>query len=92
MQSQNIRANTVTYSAAISACEKGWQWQQALRLLGDMQIKNIWADTVSYSAAISACEKGWQWQQALRLLGDMQIQNGKHPDPQRPSRAEVLYL
>ena len=55
---EGIPADTITYSAAISACEKGGQWQRALQLLEDMQAKGIPADTITYSAAISACEKG----------------------------------
>ena len=33
------KATVITYSAAISACEKGSQWQRALMLLGEMDKK-----------------------------------------------------
>ena len=66
MQAEGIPADTITYGAAvaagaaISACEKGRQWQQALQPMEDMQAKGIPANTITYGAAISACEKGRQ--------------------------------
>ena len=74
MQAKGIPADTIMYCAAISACEKGGQWQRALQLMEDMQAEGIPADTITYSAAISACEKGRQWQRALRLMKDMQAE------------------
>ena len=46
---------------AISACEKGQQWQRALALLEDMQGRCLEPNVISLSAAISACEKGPPW-------------------------------
>jgi pentatricopeptide repeat protein len=63
--------NDRTYNAAISACAKGGQWQQALSLLQEMREKGVIPDRITYSAAISACGKGGQWQQALSLLQEM---------------------
>ncbi|CAK0890906.1 unnamed protein product [Prorocentrum cordatum] len=57
-----------SYSAGISACEKGEQWQQALSLLSEMSERKVDLDVVSCSACVSACEKGGQWEHALRLL------------------------
>ena len=63
-----IAADVYSYSAVISACEKGNQWQQALNLFEEMPKATVAADVISYSATISACEKGGQWQQALNLF------------------------
>ena len=63
-----MQYNVISYSAAISACEKGGQWQHALALLQTMCNGRVWPDTVSYGAAISACEKGKRWELALELL------------------------
>merc|ERR1711938_278624 len=67
-----VTPNTITYNAAISACEKGGQWERALALLDAMQAAGVAPDTITYSAAISACEKGGQWERALALLDEMQ--------------------
>ncbi|CAK0865090.1 unnamed protein product [Prorocentrum cordatum] len=61
----------LSYSAGISACEKGVQWQRALVLISDMREAKLEADVVSYNAGISACEKGGQWQRALALLSEI---------------------
>ena len=57
--------NVITYFAAISACEKGGEWQQALGLLAVTQTADLVPNIITYNAAISACAKGQQWQQAL---------------------------
>eukprot|EP00933_Yihiella_yeosuensis_P059746 TRINITY_DN6135_c0_g1_i9.p1 TRINITY_DN6135_c0_g1~~TRINITY_DN6135_c0_g1_i9.p1 ORF type:complete len:145 (+),score=13.01 TRINITY_DN6135_c0_g1_i9:237-671(+) len=63
-----LRKNEISYSAAISACEKGGQWQTALNLLSLMHQSRVVPNVISYSAAIRACETGCQWQLALILL------------------------
>ena len=72
MRSVSVPADVITYSASISACEKGQQWQCALGLLESMRSVSVPANVITYSASISACEKGQQWQCALRLLESMQ--------------------
>jgi pentatricopeptide repeat domain-containing protein 1 len=69
-----VKPTTVSYSAAISACEKGEpaQWALALQLLVRMGRANITADVVCFSAAISACGRGRQWERAVSLLRTMQ--------------------
>ena len=62
-----------SYSAAISACEKGGQWQRALALLKAMCEGRVWPDTPGYNAAVSACEKGKQWELGLHLLEECKV-------------------
>ena len=57
--------DVITYDAAISACAKGEQWQQAFGLLEVVQQAAALPTVFSYNSAISACEKVQQWQQAL---------------------------
>ena len=57
-----LMPNVVSWSAAISACEKGEQWEGALGLLQEMVHQLLTPDVVSWSAAIRACEKGMQWE------------------------------
>ena len=70
MKKKGITPVVITYSAAISACEKGQQWEEALRLLGEMKKKDITPNVITYNTTISACEKGGQWVEALRLFGE----------------------
>ena len=67
--------DVVSYSTAISACEKGKRWQEALQLLlemlQEMLHRSLTPNVVSHSAAISACEKGKHWEEALCLLREV---------------------
>ena len=76
---RGIEPDVITYSAAISACEKGGQWKHALRVLEEMRSSGTKPTVISYSAAISACEKGGQWERALELLEEMKS-TGVEPD------------
>ena len=49
--------DVISFSAAISACEKGGQWERALSLLEDIKSRGVEPDVISFSAAISACEQ-----------------------------------
>ena len=72
-----ITPDTITYSAAISACEKAGGidgMNNTLKLLQEMKEEGITPDTISYSAAISACEKAGgteSMKNALTLLQEM---------------------
>eukprot|EP00933_Yihiella_yeosuensis_P079342 TRINITY_DN9183_c0_g1_i7.p1 TRINITY_DN9183_c0_g1~~TRINITY_DN9183_c0_g1_i7.p1 ORF type:complete len:143 (-),score=10.34 TRINITY_DN9183_c0_g1_i7:198-626(-) len=71
MPQTKVAPNTISYNAAISACQRGGQWQLALNLLSLMPQSEISPDAISYNAAIIACEEGGQWQLALDLIGLM---------------------
>ena len=64
--------NVIAYIAAVSACVKGEQWQQALGLLAVMRQAELLPNVILYGVAISACEEGQQWKQALGLLAVIQ--------------------
>ena len=61
MLHRSLTPEVVSHNAAISACEKGKHWEEALRLLQEMLHRSLTPDVVSHSAAISACEKGKHW-------------------------------
>jgi pentatricopeptide repeat domain-containing protein 1 len=71
MPEAKFQPNQISYNAAISACEKAGEWQQALTLLSLMPEVMVVPNEITYNAAISACEKGYQWQLALNLLSLM---------------------
>ena len=71
MPKVKVSPTVISYSAAISACEKGAQWERALTLFQAMPKAKIPSDVISCNAAISACEKGGQWEQALTLFHAM---------------------
>ena len=66
----NLKPDVVSYSAAISAFEKGADWLLPIELLKEIRQWNMKPDLVSYSAAISACEKGSEWLLPFELLKD----------------------
>ena len=53
-----LRADAISFSAAISACEKAMQWQQALLVLGDVEHSLLELDIILCNAALSSCAKG----------------------------------
>ena len=60
--------NVISYSASITACEKGAMWQEALSLFHQMQHVAISPNLHSYNSTISSCEKATQWQKALVIF------------------------
>ena len=49
-----------TYSALISACEKGKQPERALKVFDAMVEQGVVPNSITCDALISACEKGEQ--------------------------------
>ena len=66
------RPNRIICNAAISACEKGSQWEIASCLLRGMTEQQLLPDCISYTAVISCCHKNSLWIAALCLLSEMQ--------------------
>ena len=72
MQFRGLLSDAITYSVAISACEKGQRSQQVLHLLQEMQLRDLLPALITYSAAISEREWCQQPQQALQSLLEVQ--------------------
>ena len=58
----------ITYSALISACEKGTLPQRALQLFEAMLYQGLLPNVITYSALITACGNGALPQRALQLF------------------------
>lgn len=56
--SRHLKPDVISYSAALSACQKGEQWLAALTLLKEMRNQTIRPNEATYCTAISASEKG----------------------------------
>ena len=71
---QGVYPDTITYNAAISACEKGGRPDKALELFDHLLKEGpnfptpVYPDTITYSAAISACEKAGRADRYPELL------------------------
>ena len=60
MRKVGMPLDVISFIAAMSACEKGRQWEKGLSLLGEMRKVDVTLNVISVSAAISACKKGRQ--------------------------------
>ncbi|CAE7947721.1 unnamed protein product [Symbiodinium sp. KB8] len=69
---RRLRADTIMYSSAVSACGRAFEWQQALRLLGEVEMEQFAPEIVVYNSAITACEKTEKWEAALQLMSYME--------------------
>nr|WP_231680168.1 hypothetical protein [Ralstonia pseudosolanacearum] len=79
-----MRPNVVTYSAAISACEKAGRADHAVTLLGELKAlaahdPTMRPNVVTYSATISACEKAGWVNEALALLDELRALGQSDP-------------
>ena len=58
LQAQLLTPSVVSWNAAISACEKGKQWEEANGSLQEILRQLLKPDVLSWNAAISVSEKG----------------------------------
>merc|ERR1712100_825709 len=61
--------DTVIVCTAISACQKGRSWGEALCLLLEISRGLLRSSIISYNAATNACKDDRTLEQAHRLLG-----------------------
>jgi pentatricopeptide repeat protein len=69
MQQKGVQPYVFTYSASISACEKGGQWERALQLLAEMQQKGVQPNVITYSAVIEVLERSKQREKVDEVYG-----------------------
>ncbi|CAK9057011.1 unnamed protein product [Durusdinium trenchii] len=64
----SLRSNVIIMSAAITACEKGFQWDLALHLLLAIKAAVLRPNAFSLAATASALEKSHHWIAAIVAL------------------------
>ena len=64
MQQQGLTQDVITYSALVSACEKGKQPERAWEVFHAMQQQGLTPSVITYNAPISVCEKKKQPERA----------------------------
>ena len=67
------KADVVTYNATMNSCEKGRQWQLALRLFDELAAGGLIPDEASFASAMAACGAGGRWSEALSLLEQISL-------------------
>ena len=65
--------NTITYNAAIQACERGQAWRHAIQLYERMATAGVPRDTITYNAVVRACERSGQWELAFEFMRQMDL-------------------
>lgn len=71
MNSLNVPANVITYTAAIKSCETLGDWKTALKILDLMRINNIKPNEITYCCIISVAARGYAGSIALFILQEM---------------------
>ncbi|CAL1148929.1 unnamed protein product [Cladocopium goreaui] len=67
IESRSLEADVIGYNAAITACEKDYQWPTALLLLGHLVHRTLEATVVTWTSACAACAASGIWQHALTV-------------------------
>jgi pentatricopeptide repeat domain-containing protein 1 len=64
--------DAVAYRCAITACARGGEWEEGIRLLEECKsVTGTAPNVVAYTAAITGCEYAGEWIHAFRLLDRM---------------------
>lgn len=79
MREARCLPDVVSYSAAVSALEKGFQWTRALSLLLEMSQVACLADVICFNAALGACESCGAWEEAMTLWSGL-LSSSLQPD------------
>ena len=72
MRGKGVSPDVISFSEAISACEKGGQWERALSLLDEMRGSGVSPDVMCFSAAILSCAKASQPGVAMQLFDQLE--------------------
>ena len=73
-----IEIDTITFGAAIRACDKDGELEKALEVCSAMTLSDVELDTITLGAAIGAYAQGDEREEALQLFGQVS-EKGKFP-------------
>ncbi|CAJ1400074.1 unnamed protein product [Effrenium voratum] len=71
MEENGVQQSAICCNAAISACDRAGQWQQALTLLYRSLLCFVKTVLFCYNSAISACARAAEWQLSVILLAEL---------------------
>ncbi|CAK9103179.1 Pentatricopeptide repeat-containing protein At2g31400 [Durusdinium trenchii] len=55
-----VRLDAITYTAAISTCEKRLHWQGSVGFLDEMRDAHLRANVITYNAVMATCGPAWE--------------------------------
>eukprot|EP00913_Durusdinium_trenchii_P012603 g11836.t1 len=65
---RKLQPNTVSYNAAISACERDGRWQVASQLMAQRLSQRLKVDVAGLGALVSTCCQASQWERAINWV------------------------
>jgi len=71
MEQLRCDLNTITFNAAINACEEGGAWEVALAIMDDLTHSYLPLTMITWNSCINSCAKAEKWKVVLALLESM---------------------
>jgi pentatricopeptide repeat domain-containing protein 1 len=68
MAQAGVAPNVISYTSAITACDRCGEWQQALLLLQRMTAAAVQPNAITYTAVMSALARKGRYYEAMELL------------------------
>ena len=91
MRECGLEPDVISYNAAISACEKGSQWQRALGLLGDMRQLKLEPNIATFTALMQAVVTSGNIDDGFSLLQEAEAA-GFATDPEAYAMHRTLLM
>ena len=69
MTEDEVPKDSVTFTVAITACEKAGDWKTAIKMYKDMeQVYSLQPNLITLNAVLNACAHNRRWQEALEIF------------------------
>ena len=73
LEQSGLVPNSVTFNAAIIACEKGHRWENALNLMHEMHLRRLELDLITCNAVVNTCSYGRQGWDSIGQTSESKI-------------------